>query len=405
MMNRSDAAVLDPAAWVTEAGLAGAPELELLRGFCERAVAAGVPISRAQIIVDTLHPVHEGRVFRWRSDRAGEVVEYGRSSENEEVAEKWRQSPFHHLTQTGDSYLRCKLGDGGPARFPILTELREEGQTEYMACLHRFAGKGVIGEMDGVYSSWVSDAPTGFSDAEAEALRRSLPPLALAVKCASLARIAGTLVETYLGRDPGRRVLDGHIARGVAERIRAVVWFSDLQGFTRITDTADPEAIIPLLNDYAEALVSAIHEAGGDVLKLMGDGILALFKADDPGEACRCALKAEMLARRRIAALNGKRAKHGAPVTDAYLSLHIGDVLYGNIGSSERLDFTVVGPAVNEASRIGALCRSIERAVLVSSAFADAARPAERARLVSVGRYALRGVARSQELFTLEAEA
>ena len=136
----------------------------------------------------------------------------------------------------------------------------------------------------------------------------------------------------------------------------------------------------------------------------MGDGILALFKADDPGEACRCALKAEMLARRRIAALNGKRAKHGAPVTDAYLSLHIGDVLYGNIGSSERLDFTVVGPAVNEASRIGALCRSIERAVLVSSAFADAARPAERARLVSVGRYALRGVARSQELFTLEAE-
>ena len=222
MMNRSDAAVLDPAAWVTEAGLAGAPELELLRGFCERAVAAGVPISRAQIIVDTLHPVHEGRVFRWRSDRAGEVVEYGRSSENEEVAEKWRQSPFYHLTQTGNSSLRCKLGDGGPARFPILTELREEGQTEYMACLHRFAGKGVIGEMDGVYSSWVSDAPAGFSDAEAEALRRSLPPLALAVKCASLARIAGTLVETYLGRDPGRRVLDGHIARGVAERIRAV---------------------------------------------------------------------------------------------------------------------------------------------------------------------------------------
>jgi adenylate cyclase len=404
-MNRPHAEPpLDPAAWVTEAGLAGAPELDLLRGFCERAVAAGLPISRAQIIVDTLHPVHEGRVFRWRSNRTGEVVEYGRSSENEEVADKWRQSPFYHLTQSDESHLRCKLSDGELAPFPILADLRDEGHSEYMACLHRFAGAGVIGEMDCVYSSWMSDAPGGFSDAEAETLRRFLPPLALAVKCASLARIAGTLVETYLGRDPGRRVLDGHIARGVADRIRAVVWFSDLQGFTRITDTADPEAIIPLLNDYAEAIISAIHEAGGDVLKLIGDGILAIFKADDPGEACGSALKAERLARRRIAALSGKRAEHGAPVADATLSLHIGDVLYGNIGSSERLDFTVVGPAVNEASRISVLCRSLERAVLVSSAFADAALPTDRARLVSVGRYALRGVARSQELFTLEGE-
>ena len=215
----------------------------------------------------------------------------------------------------------------------------------------------------------------------------------------------GTLVETYLGRDPGRRVLKGDIARGVAERIRAIVWFSDLQGFTRITDTADPEAIIPLLNDYSDAVISAIHDAGGDVLKLIGDGTLAIFKADDPGEACRCALKAEGLARRRIAALNQRRAAQGLAVTDAYLALHVGDVLYGNIGSAERLDFTVVGPAVNEASRIAVMCRSIERAVLVSPTFAAAALPEDRARLVSVGRYALRGVMQSQELFTLEGEA
>ena len=392
----------DPAAWVTQAGLAGAAELDLLRGFCERAVAAGLPIARAQVLVDTLHPIHGGRVFRWRADQAGEVVEYARLSENEVTAEKWQQSPFHHLLETGGTTLHRRLGDGGDAEFPIFADLEALGMTDYLACIQRFAGAGVIGDMDCVYSSWTSAAPGGFSDGKAETLCRLVPSLALAVKCASLARIAGTLVETYLGRDAGRRVLDGHIARGVAERIRATVWFSDLEGFTRITDTAAPEAIIPLLNDYADAVISAIHEAGGDVLKLIGDGTLAIFTAEDDGEACRCALQAEALARERVAALNRRRSEEGLPVTRAYLGLHVGDVLYGNIGSAERLDFTVVGPAVNEASRIAALCQSVERRVLVSPTFAAAARPEERARLVSVGRYALRGVAQSQELFTLE---
>ena len=115
------------------------------------------------------------------------------------------------------------------------------------------------------------------------------------MKCAALARIAKTLVETYLGRDAGRRVLGGRIARGVAERIDAVVWYSDLRGFTRITEAAAPGEIIPFLNDYAEAIISSVHEAGGDVLKLIGDGTLAIFKADDPGEACRCALQRRSL--------------------------------------------------------------------------------------------------------------
>src|SRR4051795_10680388 len=117
-------------------------------------------------------------------------------------------------------------------------------------------------------------------------------------------RSAETLVETYLGRDAGRRVLAGRIARGVTERIGAVLWYSDLRHFTRITETAAPGEIIPFLNDYAEAIISSVHEAGGDVLKLVGDGTLALFSVDDPREACRCALHAEALMRARIAALN-----------------------------------------------------------------------------------------------------
>ena len=309
----NDASAKEIGAWVTAAGLAGATEPELLRGFCERAVVTGLPLTRAVVLIDTLHPVHEGRVFHWRRDSAPDertVVEYGRISEGSEHTASWRRSPFYHLLETGGSALRRRLARGDPADFPILEELRAEGQTDYLALVHRFAPDRVIGEMDCVCSSWSTDAPSGFADEQVEALTgRLVPALALAVKCASLARIAGTLVETYLGRDAGRRVLSGRIARGVADRIGAVLWFSDLRGFTRITDTTQPEQIIPLLNDYAEAVIGAVHEAGGEVLKLIGDGTLAIFKADDPVRACRSALAAEALMRERVRALNGRRPR------------------------------------------------------------------------------------------------
>jgi adenylate cyclase len=189
----------------------------------------------------------------------------------------------------------------------------------------------------------------------------------LAVKCVSLARIAGTLVETYLGRDAGRRVLAGRIRRGVAETIGAVLWYSDLRGFTGITDRAPPHEIIPLLNDYAEAVISAVHDSGGDVLKLIGDGTLAIFTSEATDEACRHAIEAEASLRQRVDALNRRRTGEGLPTTEIYLGLHVGEVSYGNIGSKDRLDFTVVGPAVNEVSRIAAMCRSAERNVLLSA--------------------------------------
>ena len=226
--------------------------------------------------------------------------------------------------------------------------------------------------------------------------------LALAIKSVSLARMTGTLMETYLGRDAGRRVLSGRIMRGVAERIEAVIWYSDLQGFTHITDSA-PEQVIPLLNDYSDAIVSAIHEHGGDVLKLIGDGTLAMFTAEGRLQACSAALSAAVAARQAISELKKRRAADGKPVTDMYLGLHVGEVFYGNVGSRERLDFTVIGPAVNEASRIATMCRSVDQPVLMSAAFADVGDI--RRRLLSVGRYALRGVSNPQELFTLDPSA
>jgi len=154
-----------------------------------------------------------------------------------------------------------------------------------------------------------------------------------------------------------------------------VLWFSDLRGFTRITDTAAPDQIIPLLNDYAEVVISAIHAAGGDVLKLIGDGTLAIFHGDDIGAASHAALGAALAVRQGIAALNVRRSKAELPVTEVYLGLHVGEVFYGNIGSLERLDFTVVGPAVNEVNRIAAMCRTVERDALLSAALVAAARP------------------------------
>ncbi|MBQ0821840.1 adenylate/guanylate cyclase domain-containing protein [Microvirga sp. HBU67558] len=393
------------AKWVTEAGLTGMSELELLNGFCDRLIAGGMPVSAVNIVIDTLHPIHEGRVFRWRRDDQeglAPVVEYGRTNVEGQAAENWRRSTYYHLHVSGEDFLRRRLGPGHPDDFSILKDLRADGQTDYLALIHRFAAEGAIGEMDSFYSSWTTDVPSGFSDDEITFLRELAAPLMLAMKCASLARIAKTLVETYLGRDAGRLVLNGRIARGVTDRIQAVLWFSDLHGSTHITETADPEQIIPFLNDYAEAIISSIYEAGGDVLKLIGDGTLAIFKEEDPSDACRCALKAERLMQSRIRALNEERLSCGLPVTSAYLGLHIGEVFYGNIGSQDRLDFTVVGPAVNEVSRIGALCRSVERDVLVSSAFFSTASEDDRRCLVSVGRYALRGVARPQDLFTLD---
>ena len=171
-------------------------------------------------------------------------------------------------------------------------------------------------------------------------------------------------------------MLRGRIERGVADRIKTVLWFSDLRNYTRISDTSPPEQIIPLLNDYADAIVSSIHQHSGDVLKLIGDGVLAIFPAEERSRACAAALDAAGAAREAVAALNARRLEKGLPSTDMYLGLHLGEVFYGNIGSKERLDFTVVGPAVNEVSRIAAMCRSVDQPILLSAAFAESLRRA-----------------------------
>ena len=257
--------------------------------------------------------------------------------------------------------------------------------------------------MDCVYSHWTDRRPDGFARPISRRCGASSRRWRWRSNAHRWRASPRTLVEVYLGHDAGRRVLSGRISRGVADRINAVLWFSDLGATPPSPTRRAPDEIIPLLNDYAEAVISAIHAAGGDVLKLIGDGTLAIFRADDPARRLPLPRSAPRpICGAGVTALNERRAAEGRPVTSVYLGLHIGDVFYGNIGSDERLDFTVVGPAVNEVSRIVAMCRSVDRSIVLSSDFAAATPAPERASLVSVGRYALRGVGRAQELFTLD---
>jgi adenylate cyclase len=396
--------LLEIAAWTTEAGLSGLAEGYLLRGFCERALAAGIPLARATFGIDTLHPELDARIFYWRRNAERPISTDYVPADRANARDLWLGSPFYRLLQSGERLLRLRPAETPRGEFPFIDECREEGITDYVALVDRFGSNGSIGEMDCTFSSFASDHPRGFADGDLDALGFLVPGLGLAMKSIAVMRISETLVETYLGRDAGRRVLSGRIRRGVADRIEAALWFSDLRDFTRIAEAAPAEQLIPFLNDYADAIITAIDGVGGDVLKLLGDGILAVFTQGDAAARCGGALAAEKEARRRVAALNGWRAAAGLRVTDFYLGLHVGEVFYGNIGSIARLDFTVVGVAVNEVSRIAALCRSVDQPVLASSAFAERSGDA-RSELVSVGRYALRGLQKPQELFTLEPRA
>lgn len=395
---------LQTANWLASGGLTGTPEPELVRGFCERCRAAGVELSRSLMFIDTLHPVFEGRGFRWSDDdpAENEAFEYGSSSEGE-AAENWRRSVFFHMLQTDKSEFRLDLASPAVAAFSQMGDLAAKGHRHVVAFLHRFGDAGTIGQMDCFYSYWLTRKDAGFSEHDVSLLRDLVPVLGLAVKSAAHAHIARTVGRVYLGRDAAEQVMQGRISRGTSERISAVLWYSDLRQSTAIAEAMAPDEIIPFLNDYAEASIAAVHQFGGDVLKLIGDGVLAVFTGGgDMLEARRAALRAEHQFRKNLAAISARRRFENRPATTAYVGLHVGEVFYGNIGSDDRLDFTVVGPAVNEVSRIAAMCASVDRALLVSSVFTAGLNDAGQEFFVITGRFALRGLRHAQELSTLD---
>ena len=388
-------------AWIVGAALEGANEIDILAGICERMNAAGLSLVRASVAGNLLDPTFDARLVRWLRNQQG-VEEGVPRTDDAATVEDWKRSPFFALVEGDQQMLRRRL-DATYRRgeFTMLDRFQDEGVTDYVAFRSEIGESVRLGEEQGIAASWTTDAPNGFTDTQIELVHGILPALTLAMLLRSTNRNARTLITTYLGSDAAERVLAGNIVRGRAESIRAVVWYSDLVGFTRISDTTNAANVLALLNDYAEAQVEEIEAQGGHVLKFTGDGILAIFPHDDTSVACKRALDAAAAQRARIATLNRRRAAAGLPVTDTHVALHVGELLYGNLGSARRLDFTVLGPAVNEAARIETLCASLEQTIIVSSAFAEAAGDA-RNLLVSLGRYAMKGVARPQELFTVD---
>ena len=400
--------IVDLHIWAVEEGLRGAAADALFEGYCARLVAGGAPLWRAHAAMETLHPQWSAYGCTWRRDAGVALPE--QYAHGGSVTPDWLQSPFFELirrAQAGEVHptLRRRLEvDAAQRDFPILEDLFAEGATDYCAFLFGFGDSIDRSQGSGIVYSFAADRTGGFTEDDATLLQTTLPALSLAMKAHAGHVIASGLLETYLGADAGRRVHAGAVERGSVTRLRAVLWYADIRGFTPTTDRAPAEVVIGLLNDVFETMTAALRSRGGQVLKFLGDGMLATFSFDGPerAETCRRALDAAIESSGAIDALNAARAAAGLPVAAVDLALHVGEVLYGNVGASDRLDFTVIGAAVNEVARMEALCEPLGRAVLVSAEFA-AALAADDDRLRSLGRHALRGVREPKELFAFAA--
>ncbi|WP_254446410.1 adenylate/guanylate cyclase domain-containing protein [Ruegeria sp. HKCCD8929] len=351
------------------------------------------------------HPEIGTVAFRWHRDGENERVDFRRRTD---APEEYLQSPIYYLLNNNTEEIRQKLFVPDPAlNFPIFDELRDRGATDYFAAKRMFLRQDNAAAVDpmnaeeGVIISLATDAPGGFSDAHLDGLRQLLPPLCLTLKCGANRLMAEDITAAYLGRDASKRVLSGDITRGSSQTIPAVIWYFDLQGFTKLSETLPGTAIIEMLNDCFAEAVDVVERHGGNVLKFMGDGMLAIFDMDQIPDARRVAIEAALELRDAFVSLNERRATDGLATTGFTLALHAGDVLYGNIGGKTRLDFTVIGPAVNTTSRILGMCSAVDQAIVIS---AKVAAPLLESvpDLVSLGQYRLRGVRERQELFTLD---
>ena len=402
--------IIDVHIWAVREGLRGVDVDELFDGFCQRLVIAGLPLWRAFAGMRTLHPQWGGYSYTWRRDL--NAIEHDRFARGVDSNPDWVESPFRFLvnqiraSDDGVAWMRRRLeGPDAQLDFPVLKSFAAEGATDYFAQFFRFGPEGDPSRGTGVAYSFATDQPDGFTDDDLALLRGVLPAASIAMMAKAAHTIARSLLEAYLGGDAGRRVHAGAIERGSVETIRAVLWYADVRGFTGIADAAPGPVLIELLDGVFETLTAALRPREGQVLKFLGDGMLAIFPftPDTEDTACQRALDAATEAMAALAALNDARRTAGNPVATVDLALHAGEVLYGNVGAIDRLDFTVIGPAVNEVARIEALCEPLGRSVLLSAEFAASMR--DRSRLEPLGQHKLRGVREPREIFGLLAEA
>jgi len=336
---------------------------QLVAELCDRLVECGIPLWRVAVFVRTLHPHIMGRRFIWHPGAGVDVREA--PFDLLETAE-FRGSPVAKVYASGMP-VRRRLADADcPIDFPMLRELQDEGVSDYLASPLLFTDGDIH------LATWTTRQPGGFTDAQIEGIESIIVPFARVAEIRALRRTAANLLDTYVGNNAGEQILAGAIRRGHAEAIYAAIWLSDMRGFTLLADRLPPQTLLELLNEYFDCQVPAILEHGGEVLKFMGDGLLAIFPIGsdpDPSDVCARALAAAYEARGNVAALN----QPGRPqigVVRFGLALHIGKVLYGNIGASNRLDFTCIGPAVNLAARLEKLAGKLGKVIVATQEFA-----------------------------------
>jgi adenylate cyclase len=360
--------------------------------LCQRLVAGGIPLHRGALFARTLHPNILGARYRWRAGSGR--VETIENTYDWLQSEEYLRSVIPLIVETGKPVRRRICDPDCPRDLLQLGPLAAEGGTDYYAQPLRF----VMGEVHVV--TWSTCRPGGFSDAMIAALDALNRPMTLLTEIFAQRRLMINLLNIYVGHAAGQRVLQGAIRRGDVEVIDAAIWVSDLRGSTRWADELPGREYITLLNDHFDCIVPAIERHAGEVLKFTGDGVLAIFplvRGRTHVGCCEAARDAAREARAATAALNERRAdRHLAPLRFG-LALHIGDVLYGNIGSANRLDFTATGPAVNLAARLGALTGELGHETLVSAEFAAACEDD----VIPLGAQPVRGLKRTVDLYAL----
>ncbi len=377
----------DLATWLVERSRAECTLPDLFNGFCSQIAPAGGDL-RVVLGLETLHPELSGMMLQWH---AGEVEKITRQRAGLLTSESYLRSPTRIVDETERPF-RWRLGEDTQG-MPRLEEYAAEGVTDYLMLPLPFLDHTRTAVM-----AFVTRAPGGFTATDVALLDAAARLFSPWAERAVLRRIAIGLLEAYLGPEAGRRVYDGQIERGDLRTIRAAIWFCDLRGFTALSDRLPRAKLIKVLNRWFEGMGTAIAEGGGEVLKFMGDGLLAVFPIDgDPTSVCDRALAAAELAMGETEILAQKLVALGEPPLRCGLALHLGDVEFGNIGTPTRLDFTVIGPAVNTASRLEGLTKEIGRPVLASASFAAATSAA----LEPLGEHRLRGIAEPVTVFGL----
>jgi adenylate cyclase len=379
-------------AWLVDGAMDATRSEDVLARVCRDLIRAGVPISRAEAFVRTLHPHVVGRSFVFRASDG--TVEVKEQTYDYLQSPEFLSGPVAETFRTGD-FVRVRLGKRPDRDHSSVKGLSAEGFTDFFVVPLRFRS----GEVHAI--TFATERATGFGGDDLDALRAIAAPLSRVAEILALSRVAGNLLRTYVGADAGKRILSGNIRRGDVDEIRAVIWCSDLRGFTAMTGSEPPAAVIRALNELFECQIVPIESRGGEVLKFIGDGLLAIFRVTENGrtvdQQCEAGLAAAREAFANLAVINRRREERGDTPLRVGLALHVGDVAYGNIGSARRLDFTCIGPAVNLAARMEGVASKLGRDLVVSDEF----RRHSTSALEPLGEFDLKGIAAPQAVYGL----